>query len=34
MKAYGRMKEYSEVDGSEWSVACLLSGKEFQFLSV
>jgi hypothetical protein len=34
MKAYGRVKEHSELDGSEWSVVGLLSGKEFPFPTV
>ena len=34
MKAYGRVKERSEPDGSEWSVAGLFSGKEFPFPTV
>jgi hypothetical protein len=34
MKAYGRVMEHSELDGSEGSVAGLLSRKEFPFPTV
>jgi len=34
LKAYGRVKEHSGLDGSEWLVAGLLSGKEFPFPTV